>query len=116
MCEALCVQAQAVTLTVWQAFNVAQDRWREQQNKKSVHSKDKSNKAQVGYVTCATAFVHVLTPSHTLHSASYTPSLQFLMSDFLLLVPVPLHLWAPLHWKNYNNSSHFYITVSRQQG
>ena len=47
-CVKYCVQAQAVTLTVWQAFNVAQDRWREQQNKKSVRSKDNSNKAQVG--------------------------------------------------------------------
>ena len=50
MNEALSVQAQAVTLTVWQAFNVAQDRWREQQNKKSLRSKDKSNKAQVSRV------------------------------------------------------------------
>ncbi|KAK7107327.1 low density lipoprotein receptor adapter protein 1-like [Littorina saxatilis] len=35
--------AQAVTLTVWQAFNVAQDRWRDQQNKKSLRGKDKGN-------------------------------------------------------------------------
>lgn len=38
--------AQAVTLTVWQAFNVAQDKWREQQNKKLVR-KESKNKQQV---------------------------------------------------------------------
>ncbi|KAK7494342.1 hypothetical protein BaRGS_00014445 [Batillaria attramentaria] len=61
--------AQAVTLTVWQAFNVAQDKWREQQNKKS--RKDSKNKQQVSLQSAAPV-ISVHQPQQQRNPASIT--------------------------------------------
>ncbi|XP_076466535.1 low density lipoprotein receptor adapter protein 1-like [Babylonia areolata] len=62
--------AQAVTLTVWQAFNVAQDRWTEQQHRKSLRAKEKgNNKTQTVAPQSSTPLID-LQPPHQTHQLS----------------------------------------------
>lgn len=73
--------AQAVTLTVWQAFNVAQDRWTDQQHRKSLRAKEKGNKTQV-VPPQSNALLIDLQPTHQPHSQQHSVKMPPLSSPF----------------------------------